>query len=146
MYEIRIIEGSYGVSVEAKINIENVKMLLVLSQAAQYRGRRRIEAVCETTVTGAVALRCSQGDENFSIHNHRDLLRYMPHSVTEFLYFLLSNSFISLFISFCYTDQSMVWTIEEFGFKSRQWQDIFLSFKISRLALRVQPAFYAKGI
>lgn len=41
---------------EGKINIETVKMLLVLRQTAQYReltyrGRKRIEAVCETTVT-----------------------------------------------------------------------------------------------
>jgi len=43
--------------VEVKINIESVKMLLVLRQASQYKGRKRIEAVCEMTVTGAVALR-----------------------------------------------------------------------------------------
>ena len=146
MYELRVIGGSYGVSVETKINIESIKMFLVLRQAPQYRGRRRIEAVRETTVTGAVALTCGQGDENFRMHNHRALLRYMAHSGTEFLHFLLSNSFISLFISFCYTGQSMAWTIEGFGFKSRQGQDIFLSFKMSRLALRVQPASYAKGI
>jgi len=121
-------------------------MFLVLRQDPQYRGRRRIETGCEKTVTGAVALRCGQGDQNFRIHNHRALLRYMAHSGTEFLHFLLSNSFISLFISFCYTDQSMAWAIEGFDFKSRQGQDIFFSFKMSRLALRAQPASYAKGI
>ena len=52
-----VIEGHYGVSVEEKINIGSFKML-VLRQAAQYRVRRRIESVCETTVTGAVALKC----------------------------------------------------------------------------------------
>jgi len=84
-------------------------MFLVLRQAPQYKRRRRIEAMCETTVIGAVALRCGQGDENFRIHYHRALLRHMVHSGTEFLHFLLSNSFICLFISFCYTDQSMAW-------------------------------------
>jgi hypothetical protein len=67
MYELCVIEGSYGVSVEAKINMESVKMLF-LRQAAQYRVRNRIEAVCETTVTGAVALSCGQGDKNFWLH------------------------------------------------------------------------------
>jgi hypothetical protein len=117
---LRVIESSYGVSVEAKINIESVKMLLVLRQAAQYRGMKRIEVVCETTMTGAFALRYGQGDENFKIHNHRTSLGYIAQSGTEFLNFLLSNSLISLCISFYYTDQAMAWTIEEFGFKSRQ--------------------------
>jgi len=40
----------------------------------------------------------------------------------------------------------MAWAIEEFGFKSRQVQVIFLSSKMSRLALRVQPASFVKGI
>jgi hypothetical protein len=46
--------------VEAKINTESVRMLLLLRQAATCRGRKRIEAVCETTVTGAVAFRCGK--------------------------------------------------------------------------------------
>jgi hypothetical protein len=53
--------------VEAKINMEGVKMLL-LGQAAQCRGRKRIEAVCETTVTGAVTLSCGHGDKSFWLH------------------------------------------------------------------------------
>jgi hypothetical protein len=143
---LRVIEGSYGVSVGAKINIESVKMLLVLRPAAQYRGRKRIKAVCETTMTGAFALTYGQGDENFRIHNHRTSVGYIAQSGIEFLHFLPSNSLSSLFISFYYTDQAMAWAIEEFDFKSRQGQDTFLSSKMSRLTLRVQTASYAKGI
>jgi len=121
-------------------------MLLVLRQAAQYRGRKRIEAVCETTMTGAFALTYGQGDENFKIHNHRTSLGYNAQSGAEFLHLLLSNSLISLGISFYYSDQAMAWTIEEFGFKSRQGQDTLLFSKMSRLTLRVQPASHAKGI
>jgi hypothetical protein len=66
----------------------------------------------------------------------------MAHSRSDFLPWLLSHSLISLFISFYCTGQA----IEEFGFESRQGQGSFLSSTASRLALRVQPTSYAKGI
>jgi hypothetical protein len=50
-----VIECGYGVSVE--INIEYVKILLLLRQAFLFGGWKLIEAVCETTVTGSVALK-----------------------------------------------------------------------------------------
>jgi hypothetical protein len=81
MYELCVIEGSYGVSMEAKINMESVKMLLLLRQAAQYSVRKRVEAVCETTVTGAVAFRCGQG----GFWLHFTTLRNMAHSRSDFL-------------------------------------------------------------
>jgi hypothetical protein len=89
--------------VEAKINIENVEMLLVLRQAARYRGRKRIEAVCETTVPGAVALRCGQGKVLGSITTALLYGRWLVQGMNSFISFYLIPSYPYLFSSFILT-------------------------------------------